>query len=263
MERDVILTAFACSAQAPCEAWANDFFSDPPLVLNVPGGDGAAFRSHASTWGASGDAFKAALQEAAAHRPELKGVTIRRRGLVTFSVGWSFADNLFGFAAERQRLDAYVLLDGCHTRAIKPWVEFATRAANMEALMMMAHTAIDPHTFPSTTTTNTEMFKQACENNDANLQAPNVTSTVPDYVLHGQLPDGGVMISLAGAPGLNPISKHWVTDPLVGVESRGNLYKLSYDGNDRPDHVFVAWFVAKRMWQWLGEEWSKVATGSA
>ena len=33
---------------------------------------------------------------------------------------------------------------------------------------------------------------------------------------------------------------------------------LGYWGNDRPDHIFLAWYVSKNVWNWLGDTWSKV-----
>lgn len=251
MEKDVIITCFACSAQAPCKDFAKKYFTDEPIIISVPGGGGSSFRAKAIQWAKTGDAFAAALKENG-----YKDVTIKRRGLVTFSVGWSFADELFKFQNEIDKLNAYILLDGCHTTNLDNWIKFATKAANADAWMTMAHTAIIPPTFPSSTNTNTALFKAACSNNDANEQSPKMETNLPEYILQAQLPVNGVDISLGASPGMQASKKHWVTDPLVSSMNRGYLTKLGYSGNGPTDHVYVAWHVAPRLWNLLGDFWS-------
>lgn len=248
--RDVILTVYACSASAPCNQWAKEYFEEEPIVLNVPGNGGSSFRAKAIAWGKTGDLYAAALKELA---PQLKDTEIRRRGLVTFSVGWSFADELLKFEKERNKLDAYLLLDGCHTNDLSNWQEMTIRAANLEAFMAMAHSSIKPP-FVSTTITNSTLFKKACEANEFNVSAPKLTWDPPDYVIHATLPTP-VTIKLGASPGMSASSKTWTKDPILEFENRGDLTRIHYSGDGPTDHVYVSWYVSKRLWKWLGESW--------
>lgn len=251
MEKDVIITCFACSSQAPCKEYAKKYFADEPIVLNVTGSGGSSFRAKAIQWAKTGDAFQAALKENG-----YNDITIKRRGLVTFSVGWSFADELLKFPNEVEKLNAYILLDGCHTANLDNWIKFATKAANGDAWMTMAHSAIVPPNFPSTTTTNTTLFKSACANNDTNEEAPKMETNLPEYILQPQLPSEGITISLGSSPGMPASKKHWTQDPLISNLNRGYLTKLGYSGNGPTDHVYVAWHVAPRLWNLLGDFWT-------
>lgn len=251
--KDIIITIFANSSQAPCAQWAKEYFTNEPIVLTVPGAGGTDFRNKMIAWAKTGDAFAAALKSL---RPDLKDVEIGRRGLVTFSVGWAGADELFKFPAEREKLDAYLLLDGCHNNVLDHWVAYATRAANMDAFMAMSHSSIKPP-FVSSTITNSLIFRLATHANDALTDKPQVETAIPEYVLNVKI-DEPIKISLGASPGLPAISKTWTADALIAHENRGNLTRLGYSGSDRCDHVYIAWYVAKRLWQWLGEEWSAV-----
>jgi hypothetical protein len=250
--RDVILTAFANSSQAPCDKWALKYFKEPPIVLTVPGGGGPEFRAACIRWAKTGDLFRAALKEL---KPEFKDVEIGRRGLCTFSVGWAFAEELLKFEAERNRLSAFLLEDGCHANDLKNWILFATRAANMEATMIMAHTLIVPP-FVSTSKTNSEIFKKASEANSNAQDKPMVEEAPPEYILNAQLPTSGITIKLGASPNLPAESKTWTKDPLLDWENRGNLTRLRFSGTGRCDHRYIAWYVAERLWQWLGQSWS-------
>lgn len=260
MERDVILTIFSTSSSAPAQQWVQEYFKDPaPIVLICPGGGGIEFRSHISRWAKTGDLFTAALKEL--NPTQAKDTTIRNRGLVSFSAGWGGADEFFNHENELNRLSAYLLLDGMHSENIDNWVKFATRAASLQALMVMAHTSIKPP-FVSSTTTNTRIFQAAKANVEKDPTLPLTETSLPDYILHAQLPPEGIHISLPGAHDANgketlkPVSKTWTKDPLMFSESIGDLYRLQYEGNDRPDHVFVAWHIQKRLYQFLAEYWA-------
>lgn len=258
MKKNVILTIFAASSQAPCSKWAKEFFEDEPIVLVVPGGGGTAFRNHIIRWAKTGDLFRAALKELA---PAFANVEIGKRGLVTFSAGWAGADELLKFEAERNRLDAYLLLDGCHTRGLDHWSKFATRAANMEAFMVMAHTDIRPPTLVSAKDSNSIIFDAACKANDLDTSKPILETEIPNYVSSPTLPSEGIKIYLGPAGSLPAVTKHWKKDSLINAQNRGDLTKLYYSGNDRPDHCYVAWYVSKRLWKWLGQVWNDEVIG--
>lgn len=257
-KRDVVLTVYACSALAPCTRWAKELFTIEPLVISVPG-SGDSFTRKGKQWAATGDAFKAAISELA---PQYRGLDIGRRALVTFDVGWRLGEELLKSARERSLLDAYLLEDGLHTSALDHWVEYATRAAGTEALMVMAHTRIKPP-FISARETNTEVFRRAKERNDQDPLAPKVThETLPDFLAKPEVPAGGWKVTVGairdaeGRITAAAYTKVWDNDPLALWESRGNLWRLEYDGNDRPDHLFIAQEAAHRMWRMLAEHWS-------
>jgi hypothetical protein len=255
--RDVILTAYACSAQAPCSQWAKEMFKDEPIVLAVPG-SGGTFIQKGQQWAASGDAFRAALHDLA---PQHKDVPIRRRALVTFSAGWQLPHTMLVPEREQQLLDAFILEDGLHSTNMDHWVAYATRAARKDAWMVMAHSRIKPP-FVSTTETNTALFKRACENNDKEPEPSTKADTLPDYISNPEIPDGGIKVTVGaskdatGKVVMPAVTKVWDKDCLLGWDNRGDLYRLDYDGNDRPDHVYIAWWVAPRLWRMLADHWN-------
>jgi len=245
--RDVIINVYSCSAQAPCHKWKDEFFTNSPIIINVPGGSSSIYRTSAIRWAKTGDAFKAAVKE----RTGLD-IEVGKRGLTTFSLGWTFADELLKFKSERDKLDTYLLLDGCHTSTLDHWIQYAKRAAEGDAFMAMAHSSIVPP-FVSTTVTNSKIFDEAFKLRE---KYPDPIE-IPDYILHAKLPDKGVTISLGASPGLPAISKTWTEDPLKNNVVAGNLTRFHYTGNDRPDHVYIAWYVSKRLWNWFGDTWSE------
>ena len=244
MEKDVIISVFATSAQAPTEQWARQYFSDPPLIINLS--NPSQFRFLAQSWAKTGDLFSAALK-----RPD---ITIRRRGLVTFSAGWTFGDELLKISVEREKLDVYLLVDGCHTESLEHWIKFAEKAAACEKIFFLAHTEIQPP-FISTTKSNSLIFQEACARNDVNLDVPRLKNILPDYLVRAELEEP-VTISLGKSGDLPAISKTYHHDTLKDSFSRGELIRLHYAGNDRPDHVYLAWKIQERMWRYLGESWS-------
>jgi hypothetical protein len=247
--RDVILTVYASSAQAPCAKWAAEMFAEEPLVLVVPGASGT-FIKQGQRWAATGDAFRAALEELA---PKHADVTIRRRGLVTFSSGWQLAHHFLLKAGERQRLNALILQDGLHSMALDPWIKFATRAATGEAWMAMAHSGID-----STKKMNAEVFRRTMS---GIRDSKGKVASLPSHLTNPKVPKGGFKVTVGavrdanGKVRLPAETKVWDKDCLVTWQGHGNLYRLEYDGDDRPDHLYVAYCVAPRLWQMLADHW--------
>lgn len=250
--RDVILTAYACSSQAPCSQWAKDMFEEEPIVLAVPG-SGASFLKKGRQWSATGDAFRAALRELA---PQYKDVEIRRRALVTFSAGWQLTHNILLAEKEQELLDVCILEDGLHTSDLDHWVNFATRAANSEAWMVMAHSQIIPP-FVSSKITNEEVFERA------SVTALRKYDRLPDYITKPELPTGGVHITVSsvkdatGKVVMPAQTKVWDKDCLVSWDNRGELFILEYEGDDRPDHIYIAWQTAPRIWRMLADYWNR------
>lgn len=247
MARDVVLSAFACSTQAPCGSWAKQWFRDEPLVLIVPG-NGGDFIQRGREWAATGDAFRAALKQLS---PAHADMEIGRRALVTFSAGWQLGDEILKSKADRELLDSYLVEDGIHTKALDHWVDFATRAAKSEAMLVMAHTRIVPP-FISTKETNTTIFNRV---NVALGPETNPYRVEPTVVTKPEFPAGGVSIRAGNPPTLHT----WNEDPLVTWESRGDLYRFEYDGSDGASHMYISWNVAPRLWQMLANRWNTIA----
>lgn len=260
MKRDVVLAAYACSAVAPCTKWAKELFSNEPLVISVPG-SGETFSRKGKQWTATGDAFKAAISELA---PQYRGMEIGRRALVTYSVGGNLGDQILRSAKERSVLSAYLLEEGLHSQELGHWTDYAYRAANTEAYMVMAHTRFRPP-FESSRETNTQVFQRAQELNDQDPFAPKLCQGVPNYIAKPTIPDGGFKVTVGAvkdAEGKITVparTKVWTSDPLALWENRGNLWRLEYEGDDRLDQTFLAQEVAHRMWHMLADYWNRVS----
>jgi hypothetical protein len=240
----VILNVFSCSSQAPCNKWAVQYFSGNVVSIVAPN----PFQQKAIQWARTGDAFKAALAEL---RPDLIHETIDKRILVTFSVGWTFAHELLKFEKELNLLDAYLLLDGCHTPDLNNWVKYAKRAMEGKCIMIAAHSSIVPP-FISSTKSNTTIMDQACA-----LATTTNDIIIPEYVTERILPKPiTINLGAAGTKGtgqyLPPVSKTWKEDPLIKADVYGKFIKLHYSGNDRPDHVYIAWYTSERLWKLMG-----------
>jgi len=249
--RDVILTAYAWSAQANCAAWASSYFLDEPLVLAVPGSEGSFVRK-GRQWAASGDAFRAAIQELS---PQHKDITIGRRALVCVSGGWQLVHHILLNQQERILLDACIIQDGPHTKEVDPWVHFAERAAKGEAWFMMAHNiqTIVPYSAKDTAE---RIFRLAAE---AHPNGPRYA--LPDYLARPVIPKDGIkahVVPVRDATGrliLPAQTKIWTKDSLDYWENLGDMYRLQYKGQDRPDLAYLAYHVAPRLWRLLGEHW--------
>jgi hypothetical protein len=257
MARDVIMTAYACSSQAPCSKWGRELFADEPIIISVPG-SGGTFLKKGRQWAATGDAFRAALQELA---PQHKDVEIRRRAIITFSAGWLLPHHILISPKEQQLLDACIMEDGLHTKDLDHWVNFATRAVKSDAWMVMAHSQIVPP-FASAKETNESIFHQAIRRDDADPNSPKTKiDALPEFLGSPSVPAEGIRITVSAVKDANgkvvmpAQTKVWRKDCLSTWDNRGNLYLLEYEGNDRPDHVYIAFHVQPRLWKLLAAHW--------
>ena len=248
---DVILTCFACSPASPCQIWANKYFKDPPIVLNIPGQGGGDFRNKIRAWAKTGDVFTAALHELAPSVIAAPNFTLGRRGLVTFSVGWSAAEELLKLKSdglsELDKLDAAIFLDGIHTQELDPFIRLATDFASGDGFGIMAHSAIVPP-FISSTKTNNLIFDAAVKNNDES-EFQRTEEAPPDYITNAILESPITIKSVYG-------TTTWTQDPFDGWSNRGNLNCLAYKGDTAETHIYISRHVAERCWKWLGEVWS-------
>jgi hypothetical protein len=244
MARDVILRTLAGTPGGHPQVDLTNF-RDEPIVISLYGVAGD-FQKAMARWLKSGDVFQAALKELA---PEFKDEEIHRRGLISFSAGWYAGDALLNNKVERERLDAYVVLDGVHTALLNHWAAYGARAAVGDAFMVLAHSQIKPE-YISTKATNSTIYQKAVE-------SVSVTSelTPPDYVLNAELPEGGVT-----QQGAN--KKTYLKDTLVHWEQLCRLARLEYEGGTGADHLYVARNVGPRLTQWLADVWNTIELAS-
>lgn len=248
--RDVILTAYASSERSPCAVWAKSLFREEPLVVTIPGPPGAFLRT-GKHWTATGDTFRAALKALA---PQHSQIEIRRRGIVTFLAGWNWADQVLTSNHEVMSLDACLVLEGIQTRKLDHWIRFAVRAADKNAWMLMAH----GNTVSKDS--NNLIYKMAVEQCTSYEHR-----ALPDYIVKPILPIEGIYVSVPsvrdtdGRMVLPAQTKHWGQDCLVSENNRGNLYVLTYDGYERPDHTYLVEQVQPRIWKLLAEHWNSDA----
>lgn len=231
---DAIVTAFACSKQAPCSEWAAQWFNEQPRVIWVPGANSTQFES---VGGAITNLPSWVAQRSA-------GVQPHRIAIVTFSAGWAFVHEILKRCSGA--VDSVILLDGLHSRDLAYWQMFAARAAKGDAtspLLIMAHTHITPP-FVATRVTNYKVFEAAIASN------PNAESQLlPAYVnVAPELP-----VTLGTDVGGH---RTIAVDPLLDVSAVGGCWKLAYAGDDAAAHQYVAWHVQPRLWRWLAERWN-------
>lgn len=238
---------------APCSQWAKTLFKQEPIVISVPG-VGGSFARKGLQWAATGDTFRAAINELA---PQYKNTPIRRKAIVAFSVGWQFPHQVLMQSHEMNTLDALFLQDGLTTPLFNHWVEYATRAIKNETLMVLAHN--HNATFPSLSPkeTNSTILQQA------KLGCPLATQTsLPDYLRDPQVPQEGLRVTVSPArnsegrailPGL---TKVWSEDCLSEWEAFGQLYRLEYTGIERQDSAYIARHVGPRLWRMLADRWA-------
>jgi hypothetical protein len=252
--RDVILGAYACSPQAPCSFWARTFFKNEPIVLSVQGSSATMLRK-GRQWSASGDAFRAALDEL---EPQYRNVEIGRRALIVFASGWHLAHNILIEPREQGLLDTLFLQDGLHSMDVTHWVDFARRAALREALMVMAHTRITPPFTSSNSTrkTNSEVFRRAVGG------IPDDGALLPEPLLHPEFPSDGISISVdsvrdeRGKVIMPAQTKLWEADCMAHWEGLGTLFRVEYEGVDRPDQAYISQAVGPRLWRTLADRWN-------
>jgi hypothetical protein len=95
MERDIIISAFACGGKMSCKKEAEKF-AEPPLVLTVPGGSSSGFRKTGMKYKKNNTILDNFLKAKA------KNVTPRRICLVTFSAGWAWSTEILRIVPGRE-----------------------------------------------------------------------------------------------------------------------------------------------------------------
>lgn len=241
MIKDVIISVFASSSLIPAKSIANKVFSpdNQPIILTLS--DSSKFRNQAVKWLNSGDLFLAALKELS---PQNSNIQIGRRILITFSIGWTFADELLKSENERNKLDALLLIDGMHDKNCSHWIEYAKQSGQMDSLMVMAHSQIIPP-FISSKETNSNIFKKAFELIEQDPKLSFVSSEIPEFIIDPEFPKQGITITSGEE------FHYYNKDPFVIGENIGNLYRLEYKGNNRCIHIFMCQYVQPNLWKFL------------
>jgi hypothetical protein len=157
-----------------------------------------------------------------------RAVTASKVVLSAWSAGFVGIESAL-FQADGKDVDAVVLIDGLHAprkdRAafeaqLKPFVEYARRAADGQRFMFISHSSIDPPDFASTT---------ECVH----------------YLLG----------ALGVAPRAVKRSDRFGLD-LVEFFSQGELHVRGYAGNGKPDHC-AQLALLRDVYRLLGQRWSK------
>ena len=241
---DIVLTAFSCSAAAPCGDWAKRWFKEPPRVVWVPGANSQQFENVGISAGQDLVAW------AAAHAQCLPS-EVRRIAAVTFSAGWGFAYRLMRSPTVGM-LDTVLLLDGMHTTDLggpKVFAECAAHGAEDNPTLIMAHSQIVPP-FVSSTTTNNEIMAAAL----ACWPSPLPELMAPDYVSHAVLDQPVTCGNQYG-------KRTFTTDPLCKQSNCGNAWCLEYADASAAGHIYIATVAQPRYWRWLAERWAEPTAG--
>jgi hypothetical protein len=238
MERDIIISAFACGGKMSCKKEAEKF-AEPPLVLTVPGGSSSGFRKTGMKYKKNNTILDNFLKAKA------KNVTPRRICLVTFSAGWAWSTEILRTKLDPKRIDTIIVMDGIHTRNLDGWYRFAELClAENGPKLFMAHTQIKPP-FVSTKTTNTKII------DSARPKAGNWLITIPTYVWDVDLEKPISIYSKIE----RPKTKIYHDDPLHTYEAVGNVVRVEYEGGKAQDHIYNAQYAQPRYWEWVRNLW--------
>jgi hypothetical protein len=182
-----------------------------PVHVGIDLGIGSG--PYMSAFGAP-DSFKRLLEsveKAMAKKTGKKNAHVRKVGLSAWSAGYGAVQEIIAKPANAELVDMVILLDGLHSgyrgtvvneTQIKPFVDWAQRAARGEKLMFVSHSSIIPPGYASTTeTANFLIWKVGGK----------PTRTKP----RGNDPMG-----------LDLISRY----------SKGKFHVRGYSGNDKMDH---------------------------
>jgi LysM repeat protein len=182
-----------------------------PVHVGIDLGIGSG--PYMSAFGAP-DSFKRLLEsveKAMAKKTGKKNVHVRKVGLSAWSAGYGAVQEIIAKPANAELVDLVILLDGLHSgyrgnvvneTQIKPFVDWAQRAARGDKLMFVSHSSIIPPGYASTTET-------------ANFLVWKVGGKPTRTKPRGNDPMG-----------LDLISRY----------SKGKFHVRGYSGNDKMDH---------------------------
>jgi hypothetical protein len=151
------------------------------------------------------------VERAVAERAGLKRAKVRHLGVSAWSAGYGAVESILRTSYGREHVDSVILLDSLHSgyedgtlnrEQLKPFADFARRAARGEKFMFVSHSSIIPPTYASTTETAQYLIWQV----------------------------GGTPGPAKPRPG-DPMGLE-----LLSRYSRGQFHVRGYAGNDKLDH---------------------------
>jgi hypothetical protein len=245
MERDIVISAFACGGKMSCKKEAEKF-KEPPYLVTVPGGSSSGFRKTGMKYKKGNTILDNFLKAKA------KSIKPRRICMITFSAGWAWSTEVLRTKLDPSRIDAVIVMDGIHTRNLDGWYRFAELAAKGGPKLFMAHTQIKPP-FVSAKATNTKII------DSARSKATNGQHliTVPSYVWDVDLEKPISIYSKIE----RPKTKIYHDDPLHTFEAVGNVVRVEYEGGKAQDHIYNAQYSQPRYWHWLRDLWADPNSG--
>jgi hypothetical protein len=184
---------------------------DGAVLVGIDLGIGSGYYSSSFN---SPEVFKRLIQsieQAVAKKTGKQRAHVRHVGLSAWSAGYGAVQEILNQTYGRELVDTVVLLDGLHcgyngrtlnAAQIRPFIDFAERAAQGDKFMFISHSSIIPPGYASTTETATLLIHEVGGR-------PRRTRTRP-----------GDPMGLA----------------LIARYSRGNFHVRGYSGNDKMDH---------------------------
>lgn len=258
---DIIVSAFATPPEQRYRALAQDLslFSQEPKVLDVPPkmepGEVLAspgFARVASSYKSrdpSGSILRPLFRE------RLAGYKIDTVTLIGFSAGNTFLSEVLK-GPDAEWIDAVITLDGMvgqklyggswHEPSLRPWVDFAYKAATNQRLFVNAHTTIASHSSQvGSTYESAGAVVNAVARKFTTFPVPLATDLAP---LTDAPPPPSITIS--SQRGTEVIERTWENMPWPDMlEQIGNMWTLGYVGTAEPDHIFVARYVQRAIWK--------------
>lgn len=196
--------------------------------------------------------------------PQLKGLDIHSVTLIGFSAGTVFVNEVMK-GSDAEWVDTVISLDGTHLgknwskTAVVPsevahWIEFAKKAARGERMLVIAHTHVAPLSDTVTSSTETANLIHSALESWATYDSPDTTPVVKAADMARLL---NFVATHAPPPEVSITAqkrtKRYAAPPLFNQTTRyvGNAWFLDYGGTEPADHVYVAWYGQRDIWEGL------------
>jgi hypothetical protein len=202
------------------------------LVLIVNYGEGAEKYSAPLQNQFAFDQLLGSIEATAEARLGLEKPRIRRIALASWSAGYGSLSQILSSRSRFDRVDAVLLMDSLHGSFapgsktevypphIKPFVDFARRAAAGEKLMLVTHSTIETDGYASTTQTSNALL--AALGIDRRAVTSRASSPKPVQFRE----------ALWAFP---PGERRWLS--IASEARQGNLTVLGCNGNGKGDHI--------------------------
>jgi hypothetical protein len=228
-----------------CTVEANKF-SQPPVVLTVPGGSSEGFRRTAQGYRLNHSVLDRFLSVHLGRKGLFNKIRPRRICLVSFGDGWPWVAEILRSKKDVPRIDTVLMINGITTRSLKAWTDFAAKAesrANAPRLWLV-HNRLN-----GVTPAHKRIIKAA---------SSGVQVVVPNYISNSG--DDFFPIKVY-SKNERPKTKLFHHDPLVEVDRAGNVARFEYAGNTEHDELYLVHHVQPRFWRWLRDLWKDPYSG--